>query len=566
MSVRKRWRNWYPGFEHLEDRQLLSILGLLTHSISATAGVPFSGSVATLVDSDLSAKPTDFTVTIDWGAGQNPTTGQVVAGPTSGLFLVTGTYTYPLAGSFPLLVSAKDTAGDSASDFGTASVAPGMTILPTTVPGTPGQPLSNVTVASFIDPVSTDASDFTALIQWGNGISSIGSIGTVNGVPHAFTVTGPTTGSITYALPGTYTTTVTVVGSGGAPSGIATGTAVISALPTIVGQPVVTQAMQSLSDVVVATFTDPYASDVGANFTAQISWGDGPLPPDSPPAKVTGQNGVFSILGSHTYTAPGTYPIAITLVTPEGSTISGTSTATVQNPNVNVPVPFAGQLTVVAGNGPNAANGFTTTNRPLFSGTAPAFTTVQLFARPANVDVNNSLGYAIASASGKWTLATGPLADGFYTVTAVVTGPGGFPSQPQPIMNNGTVVIDTQAPKVVAVHYGGGDQITVLFSDATSGMNLANLKNPANYILTGPYRRVLQPTPPISPSSSLSPGAGEKVVLTFPSIRRTRSSLWVFTMNMGITDNAGNPLPAFSQGIVMPAARQASVHRGKVRA
>jgi hypothetical protein len=566
MGVRKRRQTWCRELECLEDRQLLSIF-LTPLNVSATAGQPSTNSVATLFDSNLTTPPGSFSAVIDWGAGQAPTAGQVVGTLVPGVFLINGTYTYPSSGNFTTHISVSDTAGETASTNGSAFVASSgtppsspLTIAGNTVVGTAGVPLPVQVVASFIDPNTADtATDFSALIQWGNGTSSIGSVTpNPNGPSNAFIVTG---GGTKYGSAGTFTTTVTIVGTSGAPSGVANGTAVIAAAsPPLVGQTIVASAGQNLAGVVVAKFTDPVTSDTAGQLSTLISWGDGQS--SSGTANPTATAGVFNITGSHTYQAVGTYPITVTLTTPEGATFSGSGTANVLNPNFNGT--FTGGLAPVPGNGPNAVNGFTTTNRPLFSGTAPAFSTVQLFARPANVDVNEPLAYAIANSSGNWTLATGPLADGFYTVTAVVTSPGGFPSQPQPTSNNGSVVVDTQAPKVVSVRYNGGNQVTVLFSDATSGMSLASLKNPANYTLTGPHGPFFHPAA-ISPSPSVSPGAGQQVVLTFPSIRRGRSSLWVFTMNMGITDNAGNPLPAFSQEIVLPASRQTSVHHRKAR-
>ena len=63
--------------------------------------------------------------------------------------------------------------------------------------------------------------DFVALINWGDGHTSSGSIQGGTGV---FTVSGTNT----YALGGTYTTTVTVVGTGTAPGATTMGAASIS--------------------------------------------------------------------------------------------------------------------------------------------------------------------------------------------------------------------------------------------------------------------------------------------------------------------------------------------------
>jgi streptogramin lyase len=79
--------------------------------VAATAGVPFSGRVATFTDGDASAAAGDFAVTINWGDGTPPdtTTGTVVAVPGQpGAFTVNGTHTYASPGSFTIAVSITD--------------------------------------------------------------------------------------------------------------------------------------------------------------------------------------------------------------------------------------------------------------------------------------------------------------------------------------------------------------------------------------------------------------------------------------------------------------------------
>ena len=315
-----------------------------------------------------------------------------------------------------------------------SAVSSQLTIAANAVTGTAGQPLSNVTVATFIDPNPSDtAADFTALIEWGDGHSSPGSVVPVPGGPNQFTVTG----SNTYASPGTFATTITVVGVGSVPGGSATGTANISA-PSgfLTGQSIVGPAGQPLNNVVVATISDPVTTDTENLFTAMISWGDG----QATQGNVTGNSGKFNITGSHTYATPGSFPITVTLANQAGKTFSTTSTATVLNAATSAN--FPGGLAPIPGNGPNAADGYTNTNRPTFSGTSAPFAIVQLYARYLNVDAELPLGEAVASANGQWTLTTGPLARGVSVVTAVVTIPAGYPSTAMTLSNqNGTNLV-----------------------------------------------------------------------------------------------------------------------------
>ena len=210
------------------------------------------------------------------------------------------------------------------------NIAQPLTILGNAISGIASQTTGNVVVANFIDPNNADqATQFNALVGWGDGDSSLG---VVQGGPNQFMVMG----SHIYASPGTYTTTITVVGQGNVPGASATGTANIgfSTPPSIAmtGQSVVTPAGQPLNNVVVATITDPVTTDTADLFTALISWGDGVASQGT----VTGNSGKFTITGSHTYAAAGSFPIDISLASPAGETLSTTSTATVLNAGTNV--------------------------------------------------------------------------------------------------------------------------------------------------------------------------------------------------------------------------------------
>jgi hypothetical protein len=59
----------------------------------------------------------------------------------------------------------------------------------------------------------------------------------------------------------------------------------------------------------VASFTDPDSSDPASDFSSTIAWGDG----TSSTGAVSGGGGTFIVNGSHTYTAPGSYTITVTI-------------------------------------------------------------------------------------------------------------------------------------------------------------------------------------------------------------------------------------------------------------
>jgi hypothetical protein len=79
-----------------------------------------------------------------------------------------------------------------------------------------------------------------------------------------------------------------------------------------------------LSDVTVATFTAGDGSTPASAFSATIAWGDG----SSSAGTITVAGGVYSVLGSHTYTDEGSYAIVVSLSGPGGAAASLSSSAT----------------------------------------------------------------------------------------------------------------------------------------------------------------------------------------------------------------------------------------------
>src|SRR5207253_2197390 len=108
---------------------------------------------------------------------------------------------------------------DNAMGTGSGNVAVGehdaLTAQGTTITGSSGQALSNVTVATFTDTDAiTAANDFVATINWGDGTTSAGAVSGSNGSfavsgTHTSTTTGTeaVTGTIADDAPGTATAT-----------------------------------------------------------------------------------------------------------------------------------------------------------------------------------------------------------------------------------------------------------------------------------------------------------------------------------------------------------------------
>jgi hypothetical protein len=190
----------------------------------------------------------DYTVTTAWGDGASSVPS--LYNYTPGYFALYAPHAYAEEGSYTTTMNAADHWGAAASGSGSASVADAaLTAAGRTFYGAAGHSLT-AAVATFTDadPGGT-AADYTAVIHWGDGATSTG---TISG---HFTVTG----SHTYASTGTRTVTVTITDHGGA-TATAASTARIGNLPTITA---VSPASGTHSGGTTVTIT-------GTNFTSVV--------------------------------------------------------------------------------------------------------------------------------------------------------------------------------------------------------------------------------------------------------------------------------------------------------
>jgi len=164
----------------------------------------FNGTVATFIDSDKTKISSAFTTSIDWGDGTSPTAGTVSGG--SGSFTLTGQHTYAdeRKAIFTVTVSENPPGTATATAQGNASAGEADVLSsgsPVTFSAFVGTPRTG-TVANFTDSDTVNtASDFTAIISWGDGTSSAG---TVSGGSGSFSVSG----THTYANTGNFPLTV----------------------------------------------------------------------------------------------------------------------------------------------------------------------------------------------------------------------------------------------------------------------------------------------------------------------------------------------------------------------
>jgi hypothetical protein len=367
--------------------------------------------VATFTDSDFTDLVGGFTATIDWGDGT--TSAGTITG-SNGSFSVLGGHSFLDEGNFTLsatIVRSSDNA--TITDTGNIAVAEHDVLAAqgTTLNGNPGQVLNNVAVATFTDTdTAAVAGDFLAIVDWGDGSTSTGTITGSNG---SFVVRD----SHVYANSGQDTVTVTVVDPApGTATALAFGTATIG-LSALVSLTSATERVVLAPGTVVASVTDGNLGDLASGFTATIDWGDG----TSSAGTIAGSNGSFSIQGGgHSYAEEGTFTLTTTLTRTSDNTIVTSAGHVV----VNEHDVLAAQGTSVSGNPGQVQNNVTVAT---FTDTDTAAVAGDFVATIDWGDGTSSAGTIIGS-NGSFTVhGSGHTyaAAGQDTITVTVTDPGG---------------------------------------------------------------------------------------------------------------------------------------------
>ncbi len=221
-------------------------------------------------------------------------------------------------------------------------------------------------------------------------------------------------------------------------------------------------------------------------------------------------------------------------------------TLTVDSPGVGTSG-VTGGLSAGSDRGTSGSDNITNVNQPTFTGTAPAGSTVQLFAQAAGAGPV-LVGGTTAGPGGNWTLTVGPLADGTYTISATTTDGAGRTSLPTPLLSSdlrGPLVIDTVGPRITGVPVAPRiGQIWVYYRDDRSGMDRASLTDASSYALTpigsgqGRFLATVASTSPEAGPTDLEP-----VAVTINNGRRLpRGQAQVTIVSGGVSDRAGNAL------------------------
>jgi hypothetical protein len=187
---------------------------------SALVGSMYSGVVATFTDANALGQAGDFSATIDWGDG---TVSACTLTPNgSGGFDVGGSHTYAVFGVYKVAATIRDAGGAGTTVTSTARVADILAFAAGPLPISAGAGVRTGTqvLATFTDASPAGRmSAYTALIDWGDGITTMGLVTANPG--GGFDVSG----SHAFAQTGAYAVSITIERSGVQPL---TGTALAS--------------------------------------------------------------------------------------------------------------------------------------------------------------------------------------------------------------------------------------------------------------------------------------------------------------------------------------------------
>ena len=283
-------------------------------------GGTVNGQVGTITTQNTAAAASSFSATINWGDGTTSAGAIAKAGNTT--FSVSGTHTFGEEGQVTVVVTANSAGGSTATAQQVVTIgdAPLTAGAPIALRGVEGRPVPAGVVGMFTDGyAAAPASDFTATINWGDGLSGPGAVSAASG--GGFQVTG---GPHTYRNQGHFSTVVTVNDKGGSSVTIR-GAANIGDAP-IVAKGVLIQAhIGKPFRGKVATFVDANARAPLSDYTVRIDWGDGRKSFGT--ARRT-RSGLI-VTGTHTWGGPGLKRMTITIIDEGGSRATAKSRAQV---------------------------------------------------------------------------------------------------------------------------------------------------------------------------------------------------------------------------------------------
>jgi hypothetical protein len=456
----------------------LNVTGGFT--FNATEGLaPARQVLARFTDPVQASEPlTGFVATIDWGDGTAPTPCSsapnapcvVNVNEATRVFTVEGTHVYRTPGTRTITITiVHSTATPNAVVTSTANVANQAVaaLSASAVSCTEAVIFNQQTVATFTDPAgAADLGDYSAMINWGDGTSSPGTIvASDDPINPIFSVTG----SHVYADGGDYQIT-TIISH--VTSGIAAPDAMANTLATVTDAPVIATGAAGFNAVegvavanqVVATFTDPGTPKATSAYTVKINWADGTI--SDGVLSFDSDTGVFTVRGSHTYTAKSLRNVTVTITHGTSPEAMASTTATIANAAITV----------------NAANLAAVNEGVQFSGTVATFTD----ANPAGAlgmyeaivnwgDGSTSTGVIAVNPAGGFVVTGTHTYNGSSTTPFAVQVTITDKPAAENFANGTTILVNNVAPTVTIedssfIYAGALGHFTITASDVSGDM------------------------------------------------------------------------------------------------
>jgi hypothetical protein len=329
--------------------------------VSATAGVPFSGDLATFTDPAGAGAPSTYRAVIDWGDPNAPgadSTGMVAL--VGGRPTVRGSHTYSQAGPYAVSVTVTDDPATGSAGLMADVAAPSSPPVPVLTglsPDSAPEGGASLTVSGTglgggggfgFGGGGLGGFGFGSGFGSGFGLGGFGGSGsglgagggasfsgaaglalTVNGQNFdsnaevlwngtALTVTSSSGTQLVANVPAALlaeegAATVTVVNPDGPATSNALTFAVNDQAPVLTPAAGLSATAGAPLSGELATFTDPAGAGDPGTYQAVIDWGDPNAPGADSAGTVALAGGVLTVSGSHTYSQAGPYAVSVTV-------------------------------------------------------------------------------------------------------------------------------------------------------------------------------------------------------------------------------------------------------------